>query len=882
MIQPDKPQKQSSLKQKMDHLLLRWVVFSSLHPGKIVGGFLLLVVCAGLLAMRIHVDAGLESLLPQNSKTIQAMKETKLRYGSSDLFILSFIMKDPLEVAKIQDEISSEMVKNWPDVVSLQIDQDGSFFKEHALLYLPKEELRKLEDRLEAKRRDLKLGPLGVDLLSDAPANPPEQWFNANTTQQLGLPDEAADQFRKFLKIRNDSTTDSVDLKMLVDRKEGIPDSLKSRLIGRLDDGRYLGVVQAILNKPCSDVEYVKTVYSRAKIIMAGYERKYGDKIEIGTNGPYENLNSNAEALSLNGTTATVISILLSFIIVMAYFRTPGPLFLVLGQAALSCLFTLGFVSLSYGYLNLYTVFIIAVLFGMDVDFSLYFMGYAQQQVRKGLDWTTAIGKTFFDMSSSLFAAWITTVVGLLTLLFSRFAGFYQFGLIASVGVSISLVLTYLFLPSAILLVKKASSYKGLGWLRIEPKNIKPSVTKDPTWLPRFAVVTAAVAIIGAIMLIPFATRVQFEYDFTKLEESQKGFSKSLQRIILRLSGDSKVTLGKKNPPLPIDEALGTHRTLSQPVVLMVDSPVVLDEMYDTLQHRLNVDHDRQLSGFLTLRSFVPRQLDQVERLPYLRRINAIASDTVFSNASGNDSLMIAMIRTMSKVQPFTAEDLPSWALNLMRERDGRYGRIGFVYNKFNTSDAFEAQKYEDRYGHFNLKSGNVTCYSSSFVYADLVRLVHEDAVRMCAIMVLILCLLLGVILRKLKPVLVCIIGMIISLLWILGLMGLFHQKVNIFNLIVITTIQAVLTDVVIYMVLAWERQGRKGLRELYTGIGSLMSVAVGTTMAGYAGMLFTSHQGIQSIGAFATISLCACLFTSLSVTPWLCMRLLKNSSGRK
>ncbi len=865
-------------RSKRERLINQWVRFSSRHPGKIVIVFLLLVLIAGLLSTRIHVDAGLESLLPQNSKTIQAMKETKLRYGSSDLFTLSFVMRDPLEIAKIQDEISSEMAKKWPDVVSIQIDRDGSFFKDHALLYIAKPELQKLEDRLSAKRSELKLGPLGVDLLSEAPANPREQWFSANTAQQLGLPDEAAEEFRKFLKVKDDSAAGA---KLQADRKEGLPDSLKSRLIGRLDDGRYVGLVQAVLLKPSSDVEYVKTVYSRTKSIMGAYEQKYGDNIEIGMKGPYKNLSVNAESLSSNGTIATVISIVLSFLIVIAYFRAPGPLFLVLGQAAISCLFTLGFVSLSYGRLNLYTMFIIAVLFGMDVDFSLYVMGYAQRQFRKGLGWTEALSKTLFDMSSSLFSAWITTVAGLLTLLLSRFTGFYQFGLIASIGVSISLVLTYLFLPSAILLVKRASAYKLFAWLRIEPNKVSLPAVKDPRWLPRFAAVTAAIAIVGALALIPFAARVQFEYDFTRLDESKSGFSISMQRIMHRLAGKSDASWEKRNRTLPVSEALGTHRTLSQPVVLMADSSAVLDELYDTLQRRLTVDRDRQLSGFLTLRSFVPRQQDQMERLPYLQRINAIVSDTVFNKASGPDSMMLAMIRTMSAVRPFSAEDIPAWARDLLRERDGHYGRIGFIYSKFNTSDALEAQTFEDRYSHFNTKLGAITCYSSSFMYADLVRLVREDAVRMCLMMILILCLLLGAILRRPLPVFVCILGMAISIAWIFGLMGLFHLKVNIFNLIVITTIQAVLTDVMIYMVLAWERQHRQGLRELYTGIGSLMSVAVGTTIAGYAGMLFTSHQGIRSIGAFATISLFACLFTSLCVTPWLCMKLLKNTPKR-
>ena len=158
-------------------------------------------------------------------------------------------------------------------------------------------------------------------------------------------------------------------------------------------------------------------------------------------------------------------------------------------------------------------------------------------------------------------------------------------------------------------------------------------------------------------------------------------------------------------------------------------------------------------------------------------------------------------------------------------------------------------------------------------------RLVREDSLRMSVMMLLALVILLAIILHSIRGILVSAISMLLSLLWCLGLMGLFGQKVNVFNLIVITTIQGALTDVVIYIVLAWERQGRQGLREIYAGIGLLMLIAIGTTIAGWIGMIFTTHQGIQSMGGFALIGLGSCLVISLCATPWLCTRILTKST---
>jgi uncharacterized protein len=823
------------------------MAISGSRPGAVVRIFLLVAVVAGLLATRIRVDADLEGLLPKNSPTIRALRETKARYGSTDLFTVSIVASDPALIASVQDRIVGQMRAKWPDIVFVQDNRDASFFREHALLYLPLPYLQNLLRRLDATRGEIKRGPLGMDLLDDAP---PQKgpWFDAALPQQLGLPDEAADEFEKYLKPPDASTRQD---RNQTDVKAGIPDSLRSRLIGSLPDGKFVGVVQAVLKKPSSDISYVRTVLSRSDSMLAPIQREMGSKLQVGVEGPYKDFQE-VEALSSNGTIATVVSIGLTVLIILLFFRSSGPIFLVVGQALISCLLTLGFVAVTYGRLNLYTMFVIAILFGMGTDFSFYLFGYAQRLVRKGMSWEDALERSLVDMLSSLVTAAVTTVAGLLTLLISRFAGFYEFGVIATFGISASFLLTYLFLPAAVLLAHRLSGHRVFGWLAVDPKTTKQEPPVAPSWLPRLSAITATVAIVGAIALIPFAFKLGFEYDFAKLRDTRPSA-----------------------PGLPVREALNSKRTSSQPVVILAKDAKSLDALHDTLMRRLTVDRDTLLRSFLTLRSFVPSLPDQEARMPYLKSLDSVLSDKVFNKASGDDSAMVAMLRKQVKAGTFGPRDIPEWALNMLRERDSSYGRIAFVYGRFNSSDSREAAKFEDRYGHLVGGEEKLSCFSSSFVYADVVRLVREDSFRMSLLMLGILVVLLAALLRKPRAIAVCLIGMVACLAWTLGLMGLFGIKVGVFNLIVITTIQAALTDVVIYLVLAWERGGRRDFLDLYVGMGTLMTVAIGTTMAGYAGMCFTSHLGIRSMGNFAVLGLGACLLVSLSLTPWLCRKLL-------
>ena len=155
--------------------------------------------------MHLRIDANLDALLPKNTPTIIAMGEAKKRLGSSDLYTIAIAIEDPAEVAKIQDRLADSL-KTWPDVVYAQVARDNSFFRKHALLYLPMDQLQNISTTIEDLRLDLgKRGPLTEDLLDDAPAensSTKRNWFNADLPQQLGLPDEAAESFSRFLNFQ--------------------------------------------------------------------------------------------------------------------------------------------------------------------------------------------------------------------------------------------------------------------------------------------------------------------------------------------------------------------------------------------------------------------------------------------------------------------------------------------------------------------------------------------------------------------------------------------------------------------------------------------------------------------------------------------------------
>ncbi|MBF0430040.1 MAG: MMPL family transporter [Fibrobacteria bacterium] len=843
--------------QKLNSFFERYVAFAEKSPLTII---LIALVVAGLAIIpisKIRLDAALDKLLPQDTPTIKAMKETNKRFGSADLFMIAIQMDDPIEIAKVQDEIKQEMEKNWEDVLYVQVNRDNSFFVKHALLYLPVPHLEHIVDNLTDIQMELGVEntPFMTDLLEDEPGMKEERkWFDASLPQELGLPDEAAEAFASFFKPKKseDAETNAPEKKKF-NPKAGLPDSMQNRLIGRHKDGTVNGVVQAALKYPSSNTDYVKEVIARTNKMLAPIKARYGDKIDVGVEGSYNQLQDVA-SLAMNGVVATIISLVLIVAVIIIFFRSIGAVLVILLQVTITCCYTLGVAGMVYGRLNLYTVFVIAILLGMGIDYSIHVMGHAQKAARKGSSWKDAFTHTLQVLFHPMSLAAITTIAGLLTLLSAEFVGFYEFGVIASVGIFFSILSAMFLLPALVFLFQKGKGIPVLAWFSLpvhQPKSLLPSFLKVNDW-HRVLKPGVVVVIVLVAFLTIFIPQADFEHDFRNLRDTRKSY-------------DSKRHTGV---------AIQSKRKSSQPVVALAKDPKTLIALHDTLLHRLTVEKDPILRSFLTLTTFVPAEGDQEERVEVIEEIADLINARVFSRAQGEDSSMIHLLRNMTDIEAFTAEDIPPWALRLVQERDGSYGRIAFIYGGFKSSDALEAAKFQDRYGTFHLNGEDVVLYSSSFIYADIIRMVKQDSRKMAWLISLIIVLTLTLTLRSWKLILIAVLGLGAGAVAMVGLLGLTGAKLGPFNLIVIPTILGVSIDSIIHLTIAYRRYGEKKLNDLFLVTGSLVTASVVTTLAGYAGMLFTTHQGIETIGILAIIGFSACLATALFLTPWLSIKL--------
>ena len=840
------------------------------HQYKALAFYILLAILLAfpiLVYPGLKLDADLAHLLPEDTPSVKALNESYERFGSTDKFMIAIQSEDVELVAALQDSNADYIHKNWEgDYVSTQVDNENQFFKDNGLLYLPLHHLESLRDNLEDVQQEIgrKNGPLVVDLLGDvAPEEKKERvWFDASIPQELGLPDEALSAFETFFKKDTSKTEEKSSGEW--NAKSTVPSHLKNRLIGSPNpenfDGKILfnGVVNAKLLKPSTDYEFVTHILARTDTLLQYFNgKKYPVPTRFTVEGTYEGLKE-VDDVANDSVFSFGISLVLIFLLTAFFFRSvKGPV-LVTASVLYACVPTLAFTALFYGKFNPFTVFVASIILGIGIDYSIHILGTAQKLLHKYATLEEVLEQAQKKMIKPFILASFTTVAAFLTLLASSFRGFYEFGIVASTGVLFSMLTSVLVLPVFV---------KCLGGIPKAPENsLLPKSWNEKQIFKFFKVAAIIGFVIGALSLY-YCQYVDFEHNLRNLRRVSTEKTQKKNKISTKVTTES-----------------GKAKT-STPAAVMGSKPEQLDRLYDTLMVRLLKEKDPMLGSFLTLKTFVPPKDSQEARLEVIEEIRELANARVFDRATGEDSANIATLRKLAQVEEtFGPEDIPAWTLDLLREKDGSYGKIGFIYGDFPSWDAHALHDFQNRYGHWNFDGEELRTFSSQFILSDVIESVKADSFKLAAAIIIVIFATLAVSFRKPKLFITGSISFGLGFLITMGILGfLTHTlefgKISIYNVIVIPMTLGIGIDATIHFVSAWISDKNLTLRGLLDNTGRNVMASSTTTIAGFVGFLFTTHRGLQGIGHLACVGLAVFLVTSVVFSMFLCGSLLKKDS---
>lgn len=813
------------------------------HPFALMLGFLVPTVWAVLAGSQIELRTDLKDLLPLDAPSVVAMEEARARRGSSDLFAIAVTSPDPVanvEAVRALERVLSE----WDEVEYFDNVQEQAFFRKHALLLLPVEDLERIRSTLQrmVRQRLGQANPLFVDLEEedddpDFDWRSPDAWVHPMTRIELGLEE---DQFEQFFPVRAASTTEESAPRT---GRAALPEEMRDY---RVNEEGSVALFQAKLRGVPTDISYARSAYERGiEAIEAAELTALHPEMRAEVVGAYRSF-LEVQAVARDVQVATSLAILLVLVLLVFFFRNIRAVLILLLPLLAGVAWTLGLLDLVFGHLNTLTAFVFAMLIGMGIDFAIHLYRRIQEEMAAGLSAEEACVRAGLKTGRALATAALTTCAALLTLTLANFTGFREFGVACALGVAACWLATITLVPLLVALTdrlrastprKHAAVQGAVAW-------------EHKDWIRGLGVAVGALALVGAVL----APQAKFEYDFSRLSGPGTGRT------------------------ISYGSAVGSTRGTA-PAVLVAQSEESMRAAHLVLRERLR-DGDPWIKGFMTIETFLPT--DQEARMEVIDDIADILDRRAVRQIDGDERDVLDALEEMADIEPYVLEDLPSWVVRLLQERDGSVGALGLFYAEFDRDDVADVARFQAAWGVVPTAQGEVLLSSGSFILSDVIDYVQADGRRLPFYVVAALALLLLLDLRSVRGVLVCLVTLGSAAAMTAGAMALLDVRVGLFNMIVLPMVLGLGVDGAIHMVHRSRELGVERMAEVLRSTGYAVWASSLTTVAGFVGLVLVTHKGVNSIGALALIGIAAVLVAVLGLLPALLVTLSRLGKGAR
>ena len=246
----------------------------------------------------------------------------------------------------------------------------------------------------------------------------------------------------------------------------------------------------------------------------------------------------------------------------------------------------------------------------------------------------------------------------------------------------------------------------------------------------------------------------------------------------------------------------------------------------------------------------------------------------VLRDMKGKKGDLVKELISMTEAQPFDHTALPDWALRIITEANGNIGHVGHIYAKIDDWNVYSGQEFQEHYGNLEFDGSWLPIASSRFILSDVVRMVKADGLRLLMIVSLVLLLILYSFCRCFKSTLLLFGVLAVGGIWTAGIMGFFDIRLSLYNIIVLPVILGVGVDGAVHLYHKYTGDHTAHIGEVFRTTGITISASSLTTMAGFAGLLFVQHKGLQTIGYLGTIGIATSWLAVMLLMPFLLDRL--------
>jgi len=440
----------------------RWSQFILRHPRLILFVTSLFAFVSLVGAGRwLEVRPSRMELVFSGDRLLQLKRAYKREFGDRDRIVVVVDASDLPRAKQFISALAARLHKDREHIAELFYRVDAAPFEAHALQYLSRKELEKLQQSLQDHRtliRDLATSP-GLNTLFHA--------MNQEMGQALvghfftGFLEEKEKSAKidlvflnSLLRQVNSSVSGDRSLTSPWGKWLGAGEEPVSEGYLLTEDKRYLILLAQIRGTDERSLSPKQEGIRRIRTAIAEIGRDYPG-IEVGVTGPDALGTDEMVTAKRDARVATIVAlggVALLFLLFWRGFAVPlrGLLSLAVGVS-----WTLGFIVLTIGSLNILTAMFIPILIGLGVDFNIHILERYAEERGMGAAAPEALEATLMKAGGNIVTAAVTTAIAFYALLLTDFKALVELGFITGSGLLLCLVAAFTVLPALLILYER-------------------------------------------------------------------------------------------------------------------------------------------------------------------------------------------------------------------------------------------------------------------------------------------------------------------------------------------------------------------------------------------------------------------------------------------
>lgn len=345
-------------------------------------------------------------------------------------------------------------------------------------------------------------------------------------------------------------------------------------------DGAWLGMAVYLRNG-------VDSAAAFERVVKRIVEKHLGDKAEIHYSG--EPCFTYYADYYLKRDLRILVPIIILTVLLVLYlsFRTWAAVFLPSLVVWLSTAWVFGLMGIFRVPMNLMTPALPVLLIGLGSAYGIHIVNALEQNKHQGLNRADWIARSSSRVALPVFMAAATTAVGFASFLTAKLGLVYNFGIFASAGIMLAMLISFVLIPSAFYLLPEKPKKSGHRIISLINPELFKWLAEKVTRYHKLIIVATLAVFIFFILWIP---KIKREVNFTSYFPSDSEPRQADRVVRANFDGASPLSLYFKTSNLKSAGALRVLRRAENFMLSLPDCglPLSVADLLEELNEKMN------------------------------------------------------------------------------------------------------------------------------------------------------------------------------------------------------------------------------------------------------------------------------------------------------